>query len=171
MLDLLRTPDRVKFCFADEETAAQRAGGSFSARGARLAAVSDALFERMSGQKIPPLPPRKPITLESRFTDLRQTLMGRILFSAVLSVAKKQFKRARRLPEGPERDNKLKGALFLKRILESNSVVSMSMSAGESMPYNFAEGFVALANGQLLKGIRCFCKKIRVPALPKEKKE
>ena len=38
MLDLLRTPDRVKFCFADEETAAQRAGGSFSARGARLAA-------------------------------------------------------------------------------------------------------------------------------------
>ena len=38
MLDLLRTPDRVKFCFADGETAAQRAGGSFSARGARLAA-------------------------------------------------------------------------------------------------------------------------------------
>ena len=38
MLDLLRTPDRVTFCFADGETAAQRAGGSFSARGARLAA-------------------------------------------------------------------------------------------------------------------------------------
>ncbi len=140
-------------------------------REAKLEGVTDAIFERMSGQKIPPLPPRKPITLESRFTDLRQTLMGRILFSAVLSVAKKQFKRARRLPEGPERDNKLKGALFLKRILESNSVVSMSMSAGESMPYNFAEGFVALANGHLLKGIRCFCKKIKVPALPKEKKE
>ena len=33
--DLLRTPDRVKFCFADEETAAQRAGGSFSARAGR----------------------------------------------------------------------------------------------------------------------------------------
>ena len=43
---------------------------------------------------IPPETPRRPITLESRFTDLRQTFMGRILYSAVLSVADKQEKAA-----------------------------------------------------------------------------
>ena len=115
--------------------------------------------------------PRKtfPVTLESRFTDLRQSFLGRILFSAVLSVADKQAKEAQKLPEGPEKDNKCKGAFFLRRILESNSPRSMSMTAGKSMPYNFAQGFVELTNGHLLKGARCFMTKIDVPKLPKEK--
>jgi hypothetical protein len=47
----------------------------------------------------------------------------------------------------------------------------MSMSAGKSMPYNFANGFMHLANGKLFKGIKCFCTKIRVPKLPKEKED
>ena len=37
------------------------------------------------------------------------------------------------------------------------------------MPYNFACGFMELANGHLLKGIKCFCTTIKVPKLPKEK--
>ena len=45
----------------------------------------------------------------------------------------------------------------------------MSMSAGTGMPYNFACGFMELANGHLLKGIKCFCTTIKVPKLPKEK--
>ena len=114
--------------------------------------------------------PRKsfPVTLESRFTDLRQSFLGRILFSAVLSVADKQAKAAEKLPEGPEKDNKRKGAYFLRRILESNSPRSMSMTAGKSMPYNFAQGFVELTNGHLIQGVRCFMTKIDVPKLPKE---
>ncbi|MGN1235307.1 MAG: glycoside hydrolase family 3 C-terminal domain-containing protein, partial [Christensenellaceae bacterium] len=120
--------------------------------------ISDSLFEKMSGLKIPPLPPKKPIRLESRFSDLRSASpMGRILYHAVLSVAAKDMKRAKKLPEGAERDNKIKGAIFLKRILESNSIITMSMSGGKSFPYHFAEGFVHFANGHLLKGIKCFC--------------
>lgn len=38
----------------------------------------------MSGIKIPALPQSYPLTLESRFTDLQQSFMGRILFNAVL---------------------------------------------------------------------------------------
>ena len=38
----------------------------------------------------PPLPPAYPLTLEPRFTDLRQSRMGRMLFRAVLSVAENQ---------------------------------------------------------------------------------
>ena len=129
--------------------------------------ISDEAFEKMSGLKIPALPPVKPITLESRFTDLQKTFMGKILFNAVLSVAKKDMKKAKKLPEGAERDNKIKGAMFLKRILESNSIITMSMSAGKSCPYHFAKGFVDLANGRIIKGIKDFCSPVKTAALPK----
>ena len=117
---------------------------------------------------IPDEPRRYPVTLESRFTDLTQSFMGRILYKAVISVAEKQFKEAEKLPDGPEKDNKRKGAFFLKRILESNSPRSMSMSAGKSMPYNFAQGFVELSNGHLFRGAKCFLSTVKVPKLPKE---
>ena len=132
--------------------------------------LTDELFEKMSGRKIPSLPPRKPVTMESRFSNLEKAgIMGKILYSAVLGVANKQMKAALKMPECKERDNKIKGAFFLKRILESNSLVSMSMSAGKAMPYNFAQGFMEFANGHLFKGVKCFCSKIKVPELPKEK--
>ena len=118
--------------------------------------------------KITPEPPRLPVTIESRFTDLKQTFMGRILYNAVMSVVKKQMKKAEKLPEGPERDNAMKGAFFMKRVMDSNSLRSLSMCAGRQMPYNFAQGFAELTNRHLFKGIRCFIKKIDVPKLPKE---
>ena len=89
----------------------------------------------------------------------------------MLSVADKQEKAAEKLPPGPERDNKRKSARFLRKILESNSPRSMSMSAGPSLPYNFAEGFVHLTNGHIIKGAFSFLKTIRVPKLPKEEKK
>lgn len=131
--------------------------------------MTDAVFEDMSGLKIPAVPPKKPIRLESRFSDMKATLLGRILFAAVLSVAKIDMVKAKRLPEGTERDNKIKGAIFLKRILESNSIITMSMSAGKSCPYNFAKGFVDMANGHIIKGIKDFCTPIQAPELPKDK--
>ena len=110
----------------------------------------------MSGQKIPVALPPKPLRLDSRFTDLKSTFMGRILYNAVLGTASRQMKAAQKLPPGTERDNQIKGALFLKRVLDSNSILTMSMSAGTHMPYNIAQGFVALANGKLFRGIKCF---------------
>lgn len=130
--------------------------------------MTNEAFERMSGRAIPDLPSKFPVTLESRFTDLKQTLMGQFLFRAVLSVAHKQMKKARKLPEGTERDNKMKGAQFLQRVLESNSVRTMSMTGGNSLPYNFGQGFVELTNRHPLKAIRAFCSSIKVPKLPKE---
>ena len=120
---------------------------------------------------VTPEPPHFPVTLESRFTDLNQTFMGRILYNAVMSVVKKNMKQAKKLPEGPERDNAIKGAFFMKRIMDSNSPRSLSMCAGRQMPYNYAEGFVELTNRRLFKGIRCFIKKIKVPKLPKEEQK
>ncbi len=135
---------------------------------ADISAVTDELFENMSGLKISPEPAIKPITLESRFTNLRSSLMGKILFSAVLSVANKQKKRAKKLPEGTEKDNCTKGAMFLSKVLESNSLISMSMCAGTTFPYNFAEGFMHLSNGHIFRGAACFMKAIKAPKLPKD---
>ncbi len=128
--------------------------------------ISDIQFEMMSRLKIPSKKKKTPITLESRFSDLEETFMGRILYNAVLGVAKKDMKKAKKLPDGIERDNKIKGALFLKRIVESNSIVTMSMSAGSSMPYHFAKGFVDLANGHIIKGIKDFLSPVKVTPLP-----
>ena len=117
---------------------------------------------------VTPEPPRFPVTLESRFTDLEQTFTGRILYNSVLKVVKKNMKQAEKLPEGPERDNAVKGAFFMKRVMDSNSPRSLTMCAGKRMPYNCAQGFVELTNRHLIKGLRCFIKKIDVPKLPKE---
>lgn len=138
---------------------------------ANLKDVNDEIYEKMSGQKIPAIAKKKPIHMESRFSDLNETWMGRILFRAVLSVATKERKKALKLPEGTEKDNKLKGALFLKRILESNSLVTMSMSAGKSFPYHFAQGFVDLSNGHVLRGIKDFCSPAKIGKLPKDQIE
>lgn len=129
--------------------------------------ITDDVFEKMSGLKIFAIPPKKPIRLESKFTDMRYTFIGKILYNAVLSMAKKDMKKAKKLPLGSERDNKIKGAIFLKRILESNSIITMSMAARNKFPYNYAQCFVNLANGRIIKGIKCFFAKIKVPDLPK----
>ena len=72
------------------------------------------------------------------------------------------------MPEGSERDNKIKGAIFLRRILASNSIITMSMSAGKNCPYNVAEMLVAFANGHILKGIKALFRGIKAPPLPKD---
>ena len=132
--------------------------------------VSDEEFEEMSSLKIPPKRKKKPISLESRLTDLEDTFFGRILLRAMIGVAKKELRKAKKMEEGAEKDNKIKGALFLRRILESNSLISLSMSAGKSFPYNFALGFMDLSNGHIFKGIKDFCGKIKAPELPKNTK-
>lgn len=113
-------------------------------------------------------PNRYPVTIESRFSDLNQSFMGRILYNAVINVATKQMKEAKKLPDGIEKENKIKGAIFLKRVLDSNSIRTMSMAGGKNFPYNFAQGFVEMTNGHLIKGGLCFARSIKVGKLPKE---
>ena len=68
--------------------------------------------------------------------------------------------------EGTEKENALKGALFLRRVLESGCLRSMSMSAGKRMPYHIAEGMAELANGKIFSALGKFFKKNKAPPLP-----
>lgn len=122
----------------------------------------DQTFASLLGTPIPQEPEALPLTLESRFCDFRKTFMGRILYNAVCSVAKNQMKKARKLPPGTERDNRVKGAIFLQRIFDTNCMRTMSLSAGKSFPWNLAEGFVYLGNGQLIRGISAMCRSYRI---------
>ena len=137
---------------------------------ADMSGVTDELFEKMSGLTVPEVPPVKPITVESRFTDLKKTALGKVLYSAVLGMARRKMKKAKKMPEGAERENAIKGATFLARILDSGCLRSMSMGSGGRMPYNFALGMRDISNGHIFGGIKHFCKKIKVPPLPKDDK-
>ncbi len=124
--------------------------------------VGNAAFADLLGSPLPDEPPVLPLTLESRFCDFQKTFMGRILYNAVCGVAKKQLKKAKKLPAGPERDNRIKGAIFLQRIFDTNCVRTLSLSAGKSMPWNIAEGFVLLGNGHFIRGIAAMCKSYKI---------
>ena len=117
---------------------------------------------------VPEAPAKLPITMESRFTDFQQTFMGRRLYGIAMMVPKAMAKKTARLPDGPEKDNKTKGARFIKKMLESNSMRSLSMEAGKTFPYNYAQAFTELANGHIFRGIGFFFRKIKVPKLPKD---
>ena len=85
-----------------------------------------------------------------------------------MKTPKKLEAEARKLPDGVEKENKLKGAVFMRKMIETNSPRFMTMASGKSIPYNMAQAFVELTNGHILKGIGLLLKKIDVPVLPKD---
>ena len=129
--------------------------------------VGNAAFAALLGKPLPEEPPVLPLTMESRFCDFRKTFMGRILYNAVCGVAKKQLKKSKKMPAGPERDNRIKGAIFLQRIFDTNCVRTLSLSAGKSMPWNIAEGFVQLGNGHLIRGVAAMCRSYKIKGADK----
>ena len=136
-----------------------------------FAELSNDKYERIWGYKIPALPPKKPITIESRMSDLQYTFMGRILRNAVLGVPRKDLKKAKKLPEGTERDNRIKGAQAIEKMLDTGSLLTLSMASGGRFSYGLAVGFKEMSNGHLIRGIKNMAKKIKAPALPIDTKE
>ena len=126
------------------------------------ARIGNTEFATLLGAPLPEDEPMLPLTMESRFCDFQKTFMGKILYNAVCGVAKRQLKKAKKLPAGPERDNRIKGAIFLQRIFDTNCVRTLSLSAGRSMPWNIAEGFVQLGNGHFIRGIAAMCQSYKI---------
>ncbi len=129
---------------------------------------SNEKYEIIWSVKIPPLPPKKPITLETRMLDLRHTFMGKILLKIALSVPHKQMKKAKKMKEGIDRDNQIKGAQAVEKMLKTSSIMTASMASGGLLPFNLALCFKELANGHIIKGIKCYRRKVIAPKLPNE---
>ena len=114
--------------------------------------------------------PRYPVTLESRFTDLKQTFPGRVIFHTVLMVARVREWQAKCIRDPAKRKNRLKSARFLRMAMESNSLRAMTMSAGKYLPYNAACAMVEFTNCHFFAGVRQLFSRVRVPRLPKHQK-
>lgn len=132
-------------------------------------AINDKIFEKMSGHEIPLMPTVKPFTVETRIEDFKSGRMGKIIYRMLMSVPNKKLRRAKKLPEGQKRDNAIKSAEFLYRMISSNCLRAMSMS-DKRLPYNLAEALVYLANGKIFKALGKAFKKIKVPPLPRDNK-
>ena len=105
------------------------------------------------------MPPKKPITLETRIQDLKCTFMGRILLKIALSVPHKQMRKAKRMKDGTDKDNQIKGAQAIEKMMLTSSIMTMSMASGGLLSYNLALAFKELANGHIIKGIKYLFKK------------
>lgn len=137
-------------------------------RAENIAHVTDEQFSAMCRVPFAKTHPTLPITVDSRFDQFKETRGGRLIYRAVFFVIDSMLTKAKRMPRGQARDNKIKEILFTKRILESNSMCCMSMNAGGLLPYNVALAAVALANGKIGSMIRHLTHPIKVPKLPRK---
>jgi beta-glucosidase len=111
-------------------------------------------FSELLGKPIPQAMPRRPITLESPLRDLRQTLGGWILYTAIMAVIKRKYRQAKRLPDTLARDAQLMNTYFVVRMMPANAIRSLCMSSSGRLSYNTARGFVEIANGHFIRGLR-----------------
>ncbi len=133
--------------------------------------VSDEIFCDMAGIEIPEETPVLPLTMQSRFSDLQNTTFGRLIYKAVMYfMCDRLEKKAKRMPEGKDRDNALKGAKFMRCIMLSNSISTLCTSSSGLLSYNVANGLVMIANGKILGGLKSIFKKEKAPRLPEDNK-
>ncbi|MCF0116514.1 MAG: glycoside hydrolase family 3 C-terminal domain-containing protein [Bacilli bacterium] len=131
--------------------------------------VDNNVFELLINEQLPNEIEAKELTMETPFIKFKQKFLGKILYKAVSSVATKQRKKGLKLPPGKERDNALKGAMFLQRIFDTNSLRTLSISSGGALPYHIAELMCDMANGHIFKALKHLKNKYQVPQLPDEK--
>ncbi len=126
--------------------------------------MTDRDYEEAFGISLPEELVKVPLTMESRLTDFKQTFFGRIILGAALSYLNGLLKKARKTKNPAERSGKIKAALFTRKIMETNSMRSLSMSSSGRLPFNVAEGIVHIANGKLFKGIAKLAGRIKDPS-------
>lgn len=115
-----------------------------------------ASFAALLGRPVPEEPGRGPLTLERRLADARYTLLGAVMYRAIVGMMQKQYRAALALPDSLERDVQVKHAHFLMRMMPSGSLRSMAMSSGGQLDYDAAEGIALLATGHPVRALRAF---------------
>ncbi len=112
-----------------------------------------ASFPALVGRDVPSQPDTRRLTLETRLVDARRSLVGRIMYRAVLGRVERGYRDALALPDGIERDAQVKNAHFLVRMMPFQSLRSMAMSSAGALPYPVAAAIAALATGHPLHAL------------------
>ncbi len=132
--------------------------------------VTDTVFEALLGREIPAEPALTPYTIESPFSDFQNTRMGRFLYNSIMNGIAAQGKGIDKLPEGSEKDERIKNQQFILRFIPTNCPRAMIQSGGGRMQMNMARAITDLANGHILKAIGAIAKKDKPLPLPCEEK-
>lgn len=132
-----------------------------------LSKVTKQEFEKLLGRKLSESNPTSRYTMDSKLVDLRSSFVGKIFYSAVVGVGKKQYDKALKMSDGPEKDMNRKNGMFIMKMMPNNSLRSMSVSSSGRFSYNVALGLVDILNHRYISGMKKIMKKIKVPDLPK----
>jgi beta-glucosidase len=121
-----------------------------------------AAFPALLGREVPQEPRHPRLTLETRLADARHTLIGGIMYRAIVGTVEKPYREALALPDSLERDTRVKNTHFVWRMMPSNTLRSMAMSSGGRFSYDAAEGVALLAAGHPIRALRAFRRR-RIP--------
>ena len=110
--------------------------------------VTDERFTAMSGLAIPQEPQFPPFTLLSRFIDLTAAPSGKAVYEQMQAGSRQLLEAAEKLPEGDEKFNMIKGAVFLRRVIDTSTFLSLVMNSGGRLPMEAAQYMLAAANGE-----------------------
>jgi len=113
-----------------------------------------AAFPALLGRDLPPMTSSRRLGMETRLAESRQTLLGAVMLRAVSSRVRKDYEQALALPDGTERDARVKNAHFVLRMMPFQSLRSLAMSSGGAMPLHVAQGIAELAQGHPVRAIR-----------------
>ncbi len=133
--------------------------------------IPDSVFAQVLGRPIPQEPPALPYTIESPLSDLTNSPMGRFLYRCVHTVASALGRDIRRLPEGPEKEERIKNQRFLLDLIPSNSPRSLIQSGGGMAQMHMARAAIELANGHILRAVRLAVKREKPLPLPCEEQK
>lgn len=111
--------------------------------------VTDERFEAMSGLTIPAEPKSTPFAFLTRFIDMQVTPAGKAIYDQMQMPSTQLLSDAQQLREGEEKFSKVKGAVFLKRIIDTSSLLSLVMNSGGAFPYEAAQYMLGVANGEI----------------------
>lgn len=99
------------------------------------------------------------LTMETRLIDASTTVMGAIMLRAVSARVRKDYTSALAMPDGTERDARVKNAHFILRMMPFQSLRSMAMTSGGALPYRVAQGIADIAAWHPIRGIRTMLRK------------
>lgn len=123
-------------------------------------------FEELVGYPLPKAAKKLPITMQTPLRDFDATFMGKIILKGVISRMYRDHLKALRMPEGNERNARVKNTYFLVTMMPSATMHSLAMSSAGSFTYTMASAAVLLANGHIAKGLSLLMTKEKPIPLP-----
>ena len=86
--------------------------------------------------------------------DARRSIIGAIMYRAIMSRVTRDYRAALALPDSLERDTRVKNTHFVVRMMPFQSLRSMAMSSGGVLPFHVAAGIAEIAAFHPIRGLR-----------------